>query len=61
MKINAAKNQIIYTTEEMRVVSSVLRNIRTRSKNANTHDNTIAVNELADLMGLELPNKKEEE
>ena len=57
MKVNAATNQIIYTIEEMKTISSMLKNIRTRSENADTVDNTIAVNELADLMGLKLPEK----
>jgi len=57
MKVNAATNQIIYTIEEMKTISNMLKNIRTRSENADTVDNTIAVNELADLMGLKLPEK----
>ncbi len=58
MKFNALTNQIVYTIDEMKIISNMLKNIRTRSKNANTVDNTIAVNELADLMGLKLPEEQ---
>jgi len=54
MKLNAPTNQIIYTIEEMQKISNMLKNIRTRSKNADNIDNIIAVNDLADFMGLKL-------
>jgi len=55
MKINARKKTVTYSIDEISDIAKSLRNIRTRSENANNIDNAIAINDLADLMGIELP------
>jgi len=58
--IDPKKNTVTYTTEELSEVALALRNIRTRSQNAGTVDNTIALNDLAKMMHIQLPEKEKE-
>ena len=60
MIIDPKKNTVTYTTEELSEVALALRNIRTRSQNAGTVDNTIALNDLAKMMHIQLPEKEKE-